>query len=87
MAISSKTFAAVLIMLLLGTTCFVQVQLPVPTRARKLGARAPIVITRHHYPGTGRSVLQVPDEASKETEWTTNQGHSPGVGHDSPPGL
>ncbi|KAG2584714.1 hypothetical protein PVAP13_6KG338400 [Panicum virgatum] len=83
MAISSKTFVAVLIMLLLlSTAC--SVQLPVPTRVRKLGAVAPAVITRHHSPGTGRSVLQVPVEANKEA---TSPGHSPSTGHGSPPGF
>ncbi|PAN19753.1 hypothetical protein PAHAL_3G296600 [Panicum hallii] len=83
MAISSKT-AAVVFMLLLSTTCFVQ--LPVPARARKLEARAPISSTHHHYPCTGRSVLQVP-AANKETDSTTSPGHSPSGGHGSPPGF
>ncbi|OEL23176.1 hypothetical protein BAE44_0015805 [Dichanthelium oligosanthes] len=72
MAIPSKTAAAVFMLLLISTTCFVQ--LPVPTRARKLEVRAPIIST-HHYPRTGRSVLQVP-AANKETDSTTSPGHA-----------
>nr|TKW10960.1 hypothetical protein SEVIR_6G202900v2 [Setaria viridis] len=64
-------------MLLLTTTCFVH--LPAPTRARKLEVRVPIIST-HHYPCTGRSVLQVP-AANKET----SSGHSPCCGHGSSP--
>ncbi|KAF8654477.1 hypothetical protein HU200_061667 [Digitaria exilis] len=82
MAISSKTVAA-MSMLLLIATCFVQ--LPVPIHARKLEARAPIISTNHH-PCSGRSVLQVP--AVEGTDYSnTSPGHSPSGGHGSPPGL
>jgi len=84
MAISSKTAAVVFMLLLSTTTCFVQ--LPVPARARKqLEARAPISSTHHHYPCSGRSVLQVP-AANKETDSpTTSPGHSPSGGHGNNP--
>ncbi|CAL4999520.1 unnamed protein product [Urochloa decumbens] len=84
MAISSKTAAAVVFMLLLSTTCFVQ--LPTPTRARKLEVRAPIIST-DRYPCTGRSVLQVPAANKEADDRTTSPGHSPSGGHDSPPSL
>ncbi|KAJ1268996.1 hypothetical protein BS78_07G176300 [Paspalum vaginatum] len=81
MAISSKTAAAVFMLLLISTTCFVQ--LPVPAHARKLEARAPAIASPRRYPCTGgRSVLQVP--AAKETQ-STSPGHSPSTGHGSGP--
>ncbi|CAL5005539.1 unnamed protein product [Urochloa decumbens] len=83
--ISSKTAAAVVFMLLLSTTCFVQ--LPTPTRARKLEVRAPIISTDHYYPFTGRSVLQMPAANKEADDRTTSPGHSPSGGHDSPPSF
>jgi hypothetical protein len=74
-------------MLLLTTTTCVVVQLPAPTHARKLmeASRASSIST-HHYPRTGRSVLQVP-AANKETgnSDSTNPGNSPCCGHSSSP--
>ncbi|CAM0909815.1 unnamed protein product [Alopecurus aequalis] len=75
MAISSKT--VVVFMLLLSTTFFMQ--LSVPAHARKLQVRAPIIGI--HPPCTGGSTLEAPAE---QTESTT-PGHSPSIGHNSPP--
>ncbi|KAL6603508.1 hypothetical protein ACP70R_043869 [Stipagrostis hirtigluma subsp. patula] len=75
MAISSKSVAV--FMLLLSAIFFVQ--LSVPCHARKLEVRAPII--GMHRPRPGRSVLQAP---STQTDSTT-PGHSPSIGHSSPP--
>ncbi|WVZ92368.1 hypothetical protein U9M48_038439 [Paspalum notatum var. saurae] len=69
-------------LLLISTTCFVQ--LPVPAHARKLEARAPAIASSpRRNPCTGRSVLQVP--AAKETTESTSPGHSPSTGHGGGP--
>ncbi|CAD6338363.1 unnamed protein product [Miscanthus lutarioriparius] len=76
MAISSKII--VVFMLLLSAIFLVQ--LSVPAHARKLEVmRAPI--SSVHPPCTPRSVLQV---TATQTESTT-PGHSPSIGHNSPP--
>ncbi|CAL5050109.1 unnamed protein product [Urochloa decumbens] len=75
MAISLKSVAV--FMLLLGTIFFVQ--LSSPTHARRLEVRAPIISMRPSC--TGRSVLQAP---ASQTDSTT-PGHSPSIGHNSPP--
>ncbi|KAG2614153.1 hypothetical protein PVAP13_4KG381502 [Panicum virgatum] len=54
-------------------------ELSAPTHARKLEVRAPIINVRPSC--TGRSVLQAP---STQTDSTT-PGHSPSIGHNSPP--
>uniref|UniRef100_A0A0A9D6K0 Transmembrane protein n=1 Tax=Arundo donax TaxID=35708 RepID=A0A0A9D6K0_ARUDO len=75
MAISSKSVAV--FMLLLSTIFFIQ--LSVPTHARKLvEVRAPIISM--HRPCT-RSALQMP---ATQIDSTT-PGHSPSIGHGSPP--
>lgn len=74
MAISSKT--SVVFMLLLSTTFM---QLSVPAYARKLQVRAPIISI--HPPCTGRSTLEEPTEQVE----STTPGHSPSIGHNSPP--
>ncbi|KAK3134536.1 hypothetical protein QOZ80_6AG0550450 [Eleusine coracana subsp. coracana] len=75
MAISYKS---VVMFMLLFSTIF-SVQLTVPTHARKLEVRAPII--RVHPSYTGRSVLQAP---AMQIDSTT-PGHSPSIGHNSPP--
>ncbi|PUZ59158.1 hypothetical protein GQ55_4G018400 [Panicum hallii var. hallii] len=75
MAISLKSIA--LFMLLLSTIFFVQ--LSAPTHARKLEVRAPIISARPSC--TGRSVLQAPATQAD----STTPGHSPSIGHNSPP--
>ncbi|KAI4971010.1 hypothetical protein ZWY2020_001924 [Hordeum vulgare] len=74
MAISSKI--AVVFMLLLSTTFM---QLPVPADARRLEVKAPILSV--HRPCTGRSTLETPPEQVE----STTPGHSPSIGHNSPP--
>ncbi|OEL31134.1 hypothetical protein BAE44_0007842 [Dichanthelium oligosanthes] len=64
-------------MLLLSSIFFVQ--LSAPTHARKLEVRAPIIGVRPSC--TRRSVLQAP--ASQMD--STTPGHSPSIGHNSPP--
>ncbi|KAG8074665.1 hypothetical protein GUJ93_ZPchr0006g43275 [Zizania palustris] len=54
-------------------------ELSVPTHARKLELRAPIICM--HPPCTGRSVLEAP---ANQVDSTT-PGHSPSIGHNSPP--
>jgi hypothetical protein len=75
MTISLKT--VVVFMLLLITTFFMQ--LSVPAHARRLEVRAPIISIRP--PCTGRSAL----EAHAEQTESTTPGHSPSIGHNSPP--
>ncbi|KAF8772106.1 hypothetical protein HU200_006100 [Digitaria exilis] len=65
-------------MLLLSTIFFVQ--LSMPAHARKLQVRAPIISVRP--PCTGRSVLQA---AANTQADSTTPGHSPSIGHSSPP--
>ncbi|AQK81007.1 hypothetical protein Zm00014a_007470 [Zea mays] len=81
MAISSKTVAVS--MLLLSAVFFVL--LSAPAHARKLGTmRAPTSSVRRPpaAPCTPRSILQ---EVATQTESTTTPGHSPSIGHNSPP--
>ncbi|KQK17499.1 hypothetical protein BRADI_1g34825v3 [Brachypodium distachyon] len=68
---------AVTIFVLLLSTTFCQ--LPVPVHARRLEVRAPTVDM--HPPCTGRSTL----EASAVLADSTTPGHSPSIGHNSPP--
>ncbi|KAJ1260977.1 hypothetical protein BS78_10G272900 [Paspalum vaginatum] len=78
MATSFKS--VVVFMLLLSTIFFMQFS--VPTQARKLAMRAPIITT--HCSCTRRSVLQAP---YTQEEDSTTPGHSPSIGHGSPPNL
>jgi len=77
MAISSKII--VVFMLLLSAIFLVQ--LSAPAHARKLEVMMRSPISRVQPPSTGRSVLQEP---ATQTESTT-PGHSPSIGHNSPP--
>uniref|UniRef100_J3MHI8 Uncharacterized protein n=1 Tax=Oryza brachyantha TaxID=4533 RepID=J3MHI8_ORYBR len=75
MAISSKT--AAVFMLLVSSIFFMQ--LSVPIHARKLVVRAPIICM--HLPCTSRNVMEAPAEQVD----STTPGHSPSIGHNSPP--
>ncbi|KAF7097328.1 hypothetical protein CFC21_099160 [Triticum aestivum] len=74
MAISSNT---VVVFMLLLSTAFMQ--LPVPADARRLEVKAPIISVRP--PCTGRGTLEAPAEQVE----STTPGHSPSIGHNSPP--
>lgn len=79
MAILSRT--VVVFMLLLSPVFFVQ--LAAPAHARKLGtSRAPVSGVRP--PCTPRTAPQEAAAIATQTESTT-PGHSPSIGHNSPP--
>ncbi|KAL6873620.1 hypothetical protein ACP4OV_013702 [Aristida adscensionis] len=71
------SYKSVAVFMLLFSAIFF-VQFSVPSHARKLEARAPITITRSR---SGRSVLQAPAMLTD----STTPGHSPSIGHGSPP--
>lgn len=75
MAISSKNVAV--FKLLLSVIFFMQHSVPV--HARKLVVRAPMICM--HPPCTRRNALEVPAEQVD----STTPGHSPSIGHNTPP--